>query len=66
MAYEKTGLIGWLKSRSGLVFLGFAAITLFFLWHEAHILRGLPQRPVCLFAHSRACFMAGMEIMEIR
>jgi Protein of unknown function (DUF2933) len=35
---------GWLKSRTGLVFLGFAAIALFFLWeeHKAHLLGALP------------------------
>ncbi len=35
---------GWLRSRSALVFLGFAAIALFFLWqeHAAHILGALP------------------------
>jgi Protein of unknown function (DUF2933) len=35
---------GWLKSRTGLVSLGFAAIALFFLWeeHKAHILGVLP------------------------
>jgi hypothetical protein len=34
----------WLRSRSALVFLGFAAIALFFLWeeHKAHILGFLP------------------------
>ena len=34
----------WLRSRSGLVFLGFAAIAVFFLWeeHKAHILGILP------------------------
>jgi len=34
----------WWRSRSGLVFLGFAAIAGFFLWeeHEAHILGALP------------------------
>jgi Protein of unknown function (DUF2933) len=34
----------WLRSRSGLVFLGFAAIALFFLWeeHKAHLLGALP------------------------
>lgn len=44
MATEQTGFIGWLKSRTGLVFLGFAAIALFFLWeeHKAHILGMLP------------------------
>ena len=35
---------GWLRSRSALVFLGFAAIALFFLWeeHKAHLLGALP------------------------
>lgn len=35
---------GWLRSRSGLVFLGFAAIAAFFLWteHRAHLLGILP------------------------
>jgi len=35
---------GWLRWRSLLVFLGFAAIALFFLWeeHKAHILGALP------------------------
>ena len=34
----------WWRSRSGLVFLGFAAIAGFFLWeeHKAHILGVLP------------------------
>ena len=34
----------WWRSRSGLVFLGFAAIAGFFLWeeHTAHILGVLP------------------------
>jgi Protein of unknown function (DUF2933) len=34
----------WLRSRTGLVFFGFAAIALFFLWeeHKAHILGILP------------------------
>jgi hypothetical protein len=45
MALEK-GLNSksWLRSRSGLVFFGFAAIALFFLWeeHKAHILGALP------------------------
>ena len=44
MATEESGFVGWLKSRSGLVFLAFAAIALFFLWeeHKAHILGALP------------------------
>jgi hypothetical protein len=35
---------GWLRSRSVLVFLGFAVIAFFFLWqeHRAHILGALP------------------------
>jgi hypothetical protein len=34
----------WWRSRSGLVFIGFAAIAGFFLWeeHKAHILGFLP------------------------
>ena len=34
----------WLRSRSGLVFFGFAALALFFLWeeHKAHLLGALP------------------------
>ena len=34
----------WWRSRSGLVFLGFLAIAVFFLWeeHKAHILGALP------------------------
>ena len=34
----------WLRSRSGLIFLGFAAIAVFFLWeeHKAHLLGALP------------------------
>jgi hypothetical protein len=34
----------WWRSRSSLVFLGFLAIAVFFLWeeHKAHILGALP------------------------
>lgn len=44
MATEKTGFMGWLKSPGRIVFLGFAAIALFFVWeeHKAHILGALP------------------------
>ncbi len=44
MATEITGLLGWLRSRTGLAFIGFAAIGAFFLWeeHRAHILGALP------------------------
>jgi hypothetical protein len=44
MSTEQLGFIGWLKSRTGLAFLGFTAIALFFLWeeHQAHILGALP------------------------
>jgi hypothetical protein len=44
MPTEQTGFIAWLKSRTGLVFLGFAAIALVFLWeeHRAHLLGALP------------------------
>ena len=40
----RSGLSGWLRSRSGLVFLGFLAIAAFFLWseHRAHLLGILP------------------------
>jgi len=40
----RSGLIGWLRSRSGLVFLGFLAIAVFFLWseHKAHLFGILP------------------------
>lgn len=40
----------WWRSRSGLVFLGFAAIAGFFLWeeHKAHILGVLPYALVLL------------------
>lgn len=38
------GFIGWLRSRSGLVFLGFIAIAAFFLFteHRAHLFGILP------------------------
>lgn len=41
MNYEQRS---WWRSRSGLVFVGFAAIAGFFLWeeHKAHILGALP------------------------
>jgi len=39
-----SGLTRWLRSRSGIVFLGFIAIAAFFLWeeHKAHLLGALP------------------------
>lgn len=44
MVTAKTGFPGWLKSRTGIAFIGFAAIAAFFLWeeHQAHILGALP------------------------
>ena len=44
MANEQPSSAGWIRSRSGLVFLGFAAIAVFFLWeeHKAHMLGALP------------------------
>lgn len=35
---------GWLRSRSGLVLLGFLAIAAYFLWteHRAHVIQFLP------------------------
>ena len=44
METEQTGFVGWIKSRSGLAFKGFAAIAVFFLWeeHKAHLLGALP------------------------
>ena len=38
------GLTGWLRSRSGLVFLGFIAVSAFFLFteHRAHLFGILP------------------------
>ena len=39
-----SGSSGWFRSRSGLVFFGFLAIAVFFLWqeHRAHLLGALP------------------------
>jgi len=39
-----SGSNSWLRSRSGVVFLGFVAIAAFFLWteHRAHLLGVLP------------------------
>ncbi|MBI2350936.1 MAG: DUF2933 domain-containing protein [Deltaproteobacteria bacterium] len=39
-----SGLTRWLRSRSGIAFLGFIAIAAFFLWeeHKAHLLGALP------------------------
>ena len=39
-----SGSNSWLRSRSGVVFLGFLAIAAFFLWteHRAHLLGILP------------------------
>ena len=44
METEQTGFVGWIKSRSDLAFIGFAAIAVFFLWEEynAHLLGALP------------------------
>lgn len=44
MDREKAGLLGWLRSRTGLAFIGFTAIAAFFIWeeHRAHILGALP------------------------
>ena len=41
---EHSSSNGWLRSRSGLVFLGFVTIAAFFLWteHRAHLLGILP------------------------
>jgi hypothetical protein len=51
----------WLKSRTGLVFLGFAAIALFLLWeeHKAHLV-GATFTSCCCFARSCICFMEDM------
>lgn len=40
----RSGFGEWLRSRSGLVFLGFAAIAAYFLWteHRAHVIAFLP------------------------
>lgn len=44
MANEQPRSAGWIRSRSAFVFLGFAAIAVFFLWeeHKAHLLGALP------------------------
>jgi len=44
MATQNSTSGGWLRSRSGLVLLGFLAIAAFFLWeeHKAHLLGALP------------------------
>ena len=44
MANEQPSSSGWIRSRSAFVFLGFAAIAVFFLWeeHKAHLLGALP------------------------
>ena len=57
----------WWRSRSGLVFLGFAAIAGFFLWeeHKAHILGALPYA-LLLLCRSCIYFTAGMEITAMR
>lgn len=44
MANEDPQYGGWLRSRSGLVLIGFLAVAAFFLWeeHKAHLLGILP------------------------
>ena len=44
MTNEQPSSAGWLRSRSGLVLIGFLAIAAFFLWeeHKAHLLGALP------------------------
>lgn len=44
MPTEQTGFVGWIKSRTGLAFIGFVAVAAFFLWeeHKAQILGALP------------------------
>jgi hypothetical protein len=41
---QRPGSSSWLRSRGGLVLLGFLAIAAFFLWteHRAHLLGVLP------------------------
>jgi len=41
---KNSGSDSWLRSRSGLAFLGFLAVAGFFLWeeHKAHLLGVLP------------------------
>ena len=44
MANEDPKSGGWVRSRSGIVLIGFLAIAAFFLWeeHKAHMLGALP------------------------
>jgi len=44
MSTEQTGFVGWIKSRTGLAFLGFTAVAAYFLWteHRAHVIQFLP------------------------
>jgi hypothetical protein len=44
MDHEHPQFGGWLRSRSGIVLIGFLAIAAFFLWeeHKAHLLGALP------------------------
>ena len=41
---SQSGFNRWSRSRTGIVFLAFAAIAVFFLWqeHRAHLLGALP------------------------
>ena len=40
----------WLRSRTGITFLGFLAVALYFLWteHRAHVIQALPYLLVLL------------------
>lgn len=49
METEQTGFVGWIKSRSGLAFIGFAAIAVFFLWEEH---KALAWRLALLFSEA--------------